>query len=95
VTDPVDAEIATAVIRLSSALGMQTIAEGVETDAQRRMLVQLGCPLMQGYLTARPLTATDFVTFWDHNVASTAGPVDDSNVTDLKDHRSSRHQQSR
>ncbi|MEJ7773871.1 MAG: EAL domain-containing protein [Nocardioidaceae bacterium] len=95
VTDPVDAEIATAVIRLSSALGMQTIAEGVETDAQRRMLVQLGCPLMQGYLTARPLTATDFVTFWDHNVAATAGPVDDSNVTDLKDHRSSRHQQSR
>ena len=41
------------------------MAEGVETDSQREMLVELGCPLIQGYLTARPLPAPDFLTFWD------------------------------
>ncbi|MBA3309245.1 MAG: EAL domain-containing protein [Nocardioidaceae bacterium] len=65
VTDPVDIEIATAVLRLSDALKMQTVAEGVETEAQRLMLVELGCPYMQGFLTAKPLPADDFVTFWD------------------------------
>lgn len=92
VTDPVDAEIATAVIRLASALGMKTIAEGVETDAQRKMLVELGCPLMQGFLTARPMAETDFLSFWDSHVAATAAPVGDSNVRDLKHHRINRCQ---
>jgi len=61
VTDPVDAEIASAVIRLSAALDISTVAEGVETESQRQMLVQLGCPLIQGYLMARPLAAPFFV----------------------------------
>jgi diguanylate cyclase (GGDEF)-like protein/PAS domain S-box-containing protein len=64
VTDPVDVQIASAVIRLAEALKMSTVAEGVETDSQRQMLVQLGCPLIQGYLTSRPLPAADFVDFW-------------------------------
>ncbi|MGI8888513.1 MAG: putative bifunctional diguanylate cyclase/phosphodiesterase, partial [Nocardioidaceae bacterium] len=94
VTDPVDAEIAGAVVRLSSALGMTTVAEGVETDAQRRMLVQLNCPLMQGYLTARPLTESDFEVFWNNNVEARRAAVDSSNVTDIKRHRTNRHQSS-
>jgi diguanylate cyclase (GGDEF)-like protein/PAS domain S-box-containing protein len=69
VTDPVDAEIASAVIRLSAALDIKTVAEGVETDSQRQMLAELGCPLIQGYLTARPLAAPDFLAFWDNTVA--------------------------
>jgi diguanylate cyclase (GGDEF)-like protein len=88
VTDPVDTEIAGAVIRLAAALGMKAVAEGVETDTQRRMLVQLGCPLMQGYLTARPLPAGDFLDFWH----SSQG---DSTVADLQMHRSlKRHRRS-
>ncbi|HEY7043172.1 MAG TPA: EAL domain-containing protein [Nocardioidaceae bacterium] len=94
VTDPVDAEIASAVIRLSGALGIRTVAEGVETDSQRRMLVQLGCPLMQGYLTSRPLQADDFTAFWDTNQLTTVLSADDSNVTDLLKHRSLRQQSS-
>ncbi|MGI8888134.1 MAG: putative bifunctional diguanylate cyclase/phosphodiesterase [Nocardioidaceae bacterium] len=90
VTDPVDAEIAGAVVRLSSALGMTTVAEGVETDAQRRMLVQLNCPLMQGYLTARPLTESDFEVFWTNNVEAHRAGVDSSNVTDIQRHRTTR-----
>jgi diguanylate cyclase (GGDEF)-like protein/PAS domain S-box-containing protein len=75
VTDPVDAEIASAVIRLSAALDISTVAEGVETDSQRQMLVQLGCPLIQGYLTARPLPAPDFLRFWDGGYASAGQPA--------------------
>jgi diguanylate cyclase (GGDEF)-like protein/PAS domain S-box-containing protein len=64
VTDAVDVQIASAVIRLAEALRMSTVAEGVETESQRQMLVQLGCPLIQGYLMSRPLPAADFVEFW-------------------------------
>jgi EAL domain-containing protein (putative c-di-GMP-specific phosphodiesterase class I) len=64
VTDAVDVEIASAVIRLTEALHMSTVAEGVETDSQRQMLVKLGCPFIQGYLTSRPLPAADFLEFW-------------------------------
>jgi EAL domain-containing protein (putative c-di-GMP-specific phosphodiesterase class I) len=51
---PVDREIVQAVIRLAGAVGMQTIAEGVETTAQCDQLRLLGCTLMQGYLLSRP-----------------------------------------
>jgi EAL domain-containing protein (putative c-di-GMP-specific phosphodiesterase class I) len=51
---PVDREIVQAVIRLANAVGMQTIAEGVETTAQQEALRLLGCSLMQGFLHSRP-----------------------------------------
>jgi len=51
---PVDREIVAAVIRLAAAVGMQTVAEGVETTAQLEQLRMLGCSLVQGYLLARP-----------------------------------------
>jgi diguanylate cyclase (GGDEF)-like protein/PAS domain S-box-containing protein len=51
---PVDREIVQAVIRLASAVGMQTVAEGVETKAQQEELQLLGCSMLQGYLLSRP-----------------------------------------
>jgi diguanylate cyclase (GGDEF)-like protein/PAS domain S-box-containing protein len=51
---PVDREIVQAVIRLASAVGMQTIAEGVETTAQCEQLRVLGCTMLQGFLLSRP-----------------------------------------
>jgi EAL domain-containing protein (putative c-di-GMP-specific phosphodiesterase class I) len=89
VSDAVDTEIAKAVVGLSKALKMTTVAEGVETDTQRETLVQLGCPLMQGYLTARPLPADDFLEFWDQR--STL----DATVADLEQHRAMRRYQRR
>jgi EAL domain-containing protein (putative c-di-GMP-specific phosphodiesterase class I) len=56
---PVDAEIVRAVIRLASAVGMQTVAEGVETEAQRDELRALGCSLLQGYLLSKPMPISD------------------------------------
>jgi hypothetical protein len=51
------AVIIEAVISLARSLGMSTIAEGVETEAQRRFLRQQGCQEIQGYLLARPMPA--------------------------------------
>jgi diguanylate cyclase (GGDEF)-like protein/PAS domain S-box-containing protein len=50
----VDSEIVRSVIRLAAAIGIQAVAEGVETPEQLRQLRQLGCPLVQGFLIARP-----------------------------------------
>jgi len=41
-------------------LRMNTVAEGIETEAQRVHLLTLGCELGQGYLFAPPLDAEDF-----------------------------------
>ncbi|MBW3668241.1 MAG: EAL domain-containing protein [Actinobacteria bacterium] len=53
----VDSEIVRAVIRLAAAVGMRTVAEGVETEEQLRRLRNMGCPLVQGYYLARPQPA--------------------------------------
>jgi diguanylate cyclase len=49
------AAIVTAILRLSRALGRTAVAEGVETDAQRRFLLAERCQLAQGFLLGRPL----------------------------------------
>ncbi len=49
--------IVDSVLRLAHALGKTVVAEGVETEAQRRFLVENGCDELQGYLLARPMPA--------------------------------------
>ena len=55
--NPGSTAIVRAILALAGALGMQAIAEGVETEAQHQMLMQLGCRLGQGFLYARPQPA--------------------------------------
>ena len=50
-----DADIVGAVIDLARRLDIRTVAEGVETEEQLRILRELACDLLQGYLLARPL----------------------------------------
>jgi EAL domain-containing protein (putative c-di-GMP-specific phosphodiesterase class I) len=57
--EPGDRAIARTVAALGQSLGLRTVAEGVETEAQRAALAALGCELGQGYLFARPLSAAD------------------------------------
>jgi EAL domain-containing protein (putative c-di-GMP-specific phosphodiesterase class I) len=49
-----------AMIALAHKLGSTLVAEGVETDAQRRLLHHLGCELGQGYLLSPPVPMADF-----------------------------------
>ena len=53
--DPNDASIARSIVALGQALGLAIIAEGVETEAQRAFLAELGCDSCQGYLFGRPM----------------------------------------
>jgi diguanylate cyclase (GGDEF)-like protein len=49
------------VVKLAHALGKRVVAEGVETVKQRRILTELGCDELQGYLFAQPMTADDLL----------------------------------
>ena len=59
-TDNDDAAIIKAIISLSNSLGLDVIAEGVETDQQRRFLYNNGCSHYQRFLFSRPLPVTEF-----------------------------------
>jgi EAL domain-containing protein (putative c-di-GMP-specific phosphodiesterase class I)/GGDEF domain-containing protein len=58
--DGIDRAIVHASLYLSRALGTETVAEGVETEAQREQLVRMGCQKLQGFLFARPQPADVF-----------------------------------
>jgi diguanylate cyclase (GGDEF)-like protein len=57
-------EIVSAIIALAGSLGLETVAEGVETAAQAAFLRRSGCSQAQGYLFARPMPAADAAWFW-------------------------------
>ena len=57
---PQDKAIVTAIIQMAKSLGLHTTAEGIEDDASRQILLDLGCNLGQGYFFARPMAADAF-----------------------------------
>jgi diguanylate cyclase (GGDEF)-like protein/PAS domain S-box-containing protein len=69
-SDPRDAAIVEAVVRMAQAIGVDVIAEGVETAEQRAALARLGCPKVQGYLLGRPGRA-DALLGWTDPAVST------------------------
>jgi EAL domain-containing protein (putative c-di-GMP-specific phosphodiesterase class I) len=58
-----DAAIAISTIALAHSLGINVIAEGVETDAQHDLLRSHHCNEVQGFLFSRPLAADDALDF--------------------------------
>ena len=61
--DEDDATIVRAIIQLAQSLGMQVIAEGVETQEQEAYIIEQGCDEGQGYLYSKPLPAAELVMF--------------------------------
>jgi diguanylate cyclase (GGDEF)-like protein/PAS domain S-box-containing protein len=55
--DPSAAVLVATMIRLADGLGLQPLAEGIETEEQLQFLVEHGCPLGQGFLFSRPVPA--------------------------------------
>jgi EAL domain-containing protein (putative c-di-GMP-specific phosphodiesterase class I) len=58
-------------VRFARELGIEVIAEGVETDAQARFLVAAECHHAQGYFFSKPLSA-DATTFFCGKATSTS-----------------------
>lgn len=61
--DPDDEAIIRAIVQLAQTLGMQTLAEGVETWEQARFLAQAGCDHLQGWLVSPAVPADAFEAF--------------------------------
>ena len=59
-TDADDVAIVHTIVVLAKSLGLQVMAEGVETEAQRALLFMHGCEAYQGFLFGPPLPVTDF-----------------------------------
>jgi diguanylate cyclase (GGDEF)-like protein/PAS domain S-box-containing protein len=63
--DTRDEAIVSAVVTLSKEMGLEVVAEGVETGEQLRVLGGLGCGLAQGYYLAKPLPAQEVSDYLD------------------------------
>jgi diguanylate cyclase (GGDEF)-like protein len=62
-SNPDDEAIVGTVIDLGGRLGLRVVAEGVEDDETRRLLLELGCEVGQGWYFARPMPAEAFVAW--------------------------------
>jgi diguanylate cyclase len=70
---PEGSAVTEAVIRLSQALHLRTVAEGIETGAQADELLLLGCDTGQGYLYARPMPADAVESLLTRSLTPTTG----------------------
>ncbi len=55
-----DQAIVKGIIALANSLGLKTVAEGVETEAQRALIAEFGCDVAQGFLISKPLPIEEF-----------------------------------
>lgn len=69
-----DSVITRAVINLAHNLGIQVIAEGVETEEQLSFLRQHGCNMVQGYLISRPIPAAELEKALDAGILGLGAP---------------------
>lgn len=58
--DADDAAIALTIVDLAHSLGLETVAEGIETEEQADYLAHLGCEMAQGFFFAKPMPAQEF-----------------------------------
>ena len=70
--NPDDVAIVTAIIQMGQSLQIETVAEGVETAAQRELLAGLRCDLIQGHAISPPLPA-QAMEAWMRSTASACG----------------------
>ena len=59
-TDSNDVALSEAIIVMAHKLGLKVIAEGVETEGQRQLLINADCDFAQGYLYAKPVPSKEF-----------------------------------
>ncbi|MDP4530041.1 EAL domain-containing protein [Alkalimonas delamerensis] len=68
-----DAAICRAIVTLAHTLGFEVLAEGVEYEAQRDFLQQIGCDAYQGYLFSKPIPPEDFASLLQSSMVDVRG----------------------
>jgi EAL domain-containing protein (putative c-di-GMP-specific phosphodiesterase class I) len=71
--NPTAQALTNTVLRIGDGLHLAVVAEGVETAQQAEFLVQRGCPVLQGYLYARPLPADGLERWLQSQAAAVLG----------------------
>ncbi|MBC7736015.1 MAG: EAL domain-containing protein, partial [Candidatus Saccharibacteria bacterium] len=66
-------KVVSAILSMAEQLGMQTIAEGVETPEEHAILAQLGCRHVQGFSIARPMPVDETMDWISRQLARKAG----------------------
>jgi len=69
-----NARVVQSIIALGKAMGLEVIAEGVETEQQLKLVTQFGADLAQGYFIGRPMPEQDFLD-WCHAVDQTTNDL--------------------
>ena len=65
-----NSEIVTAIVAMAKALKLKVVAEGVEKQVQKEFLKQLDCHYLQGYLFCRPLSESQWLSFYQKRTGS-------------------------
>jgi EAL domain-containing protein (putative c-di-GMP-specific phosphodiesterase class I)/CheY-like chemotaxis protein len=73
-TDRAARTLVESIIAMARSLGLRTVAEGIETEEQREILLSLDCDMGQGYLIAEPMPVNDWLR-WMHAARRRAGAV--------------------
>jgi EAL domain-containing protein (putative c-di-GMP-specific phosphodiesterase class I) len=60
VTDRRDLDVLRGIIAMARALGLEVIAEGIESEAQRQIVADEGCSFYQGFVRAQPMSKAEF-----------------------------------
>ncbi|TXT20676.1 MAG: diguanylate cyclase/phosphodiesterase [Gallionellaceae bacterium] len=63
-----------AIIVMAHKLGLLVVAEGVETETQRKLLADAGCDYAQGYLFSKPVPAEEFERLYNHGLPLAGAP---------------------
>ena len=64
-----DTAIVEAIVKLGSTLGLELVAEGVETQEQATALLSIGCHIIQGYLYCRPIPYSEMTTLIQQGIS--------------------------
>ena len=76
-----DLAVVRAIVELGHSLGLSVVAEGVEQDATRDQLVEMGCDIAQGYLISRPLGSDRFDAWLAARTVRAPGARDETVLT--------------
>ena len=71
--DPAQRQLLASIVDIGKSMGIEVVAEGVETMEHAAILRDLGCDILQGYAFSRPLSAADLETFLTNKAWLKAG----------------------